>query len=196
MVMVGFGIPDSGVLCETLIKEVESTGLTAGKKYGVDYVSIGFIPGGEITLAALVSNFQSVVKADFRRTPVSQLPLLAGIRDYRDITFAVTFDGTGDYVQWIRQWATVTKKPVIDMPTQALAPEAYPYYTSGQIFSIVGGLRGGAEYERLIGKPAFGTKAIAMISIADVVFIILMVVGNVFYFSSRLKKQEMKGLKK
>ena len=189
VVLVGFGIPDTGVLCETLIKEVESSGATVGKKYGVDYVNVGFIPGGEITLAALTSNFQAVVKADFRKTPANELPLLAGIRDYRDITFAVDFDGVGDYLQWVRQWVPVAKKPVICMPTAAASVEPQPFFSSGQLFSIVAGLHGGAEYERLINRPAFATRSMDMVSVAHFTFLGLVIVGNIFYFSGREKKK-------
>lgn len=189
VVIVGFSYPDAGVLSETLIKEVETTGITAGKKYGVDYVNIGFIPGGEITLAALTSNFQSVVKSDFRRTPVSELPLLATIRDYRDMTFAVDFDGIQDFLSFIRQWVPVAKKPVICMPTAAASVEPQPYFSSGQLFSIVAGLHGGAEYERLINRPAFATRSMDMVSVAHFTFLGIMVVGNIFYFNERKKKK-------
>jgi hypothetical protein len=189
VVMVGFTLPDSGVLAEGLIREADQNGIFARKTYGVDYVNLGFIPGGEIPLATMISNFKDVARADFRGTPAESLPLLTGIRDYRDLYCAIFFDGGGAYLPWVRQWVPVAKKPLIDIPQAAAAVDAQPYYSSGQLFGLMPGLRGGAEYEQLLGYHAFATKSMDMISAGHLAFIGLMIVGNVYYFNSKRSKK-------
>ncbi len=49
----------------------------AMKKYGTDYVYLGFIPGDQSGSAAFCSNIRSIKTTDYYGTPIDQLPLMA-----------------------------------------------------------------------------------------------------------------------
>lgn len=189
VMLTGVTNADAAIIGEMVIKVAEARGnIPATKKYGVDYVNIGFIPGGEITVAAMASDFRKTVKADLRGTPAEQLPLLAAVNDQKDIALLIVCDASGSYALYVRHWTVAFKKATICFPTMTVLPETTPYYASGQFIGLVPGLRGAAEYEKLMGSLGFGTKSMDMLSMSHILILGLMVIGNLFDIQRRLKK--------
>jgi len=57
------------------------------------------------------------------------------------------------------------------------------------IFGLMGGLKGAAEYEKLINHSAAATKAMSVQSIAHSAIVLFIIIGNVAYFASRKRKK-------
>jgi hypothetical protein len=53
----------------------------------------------------------------------------------------------------------------------------------------MGGLKGAAEYEKLIGHTEAATKAMDVQSIAHSVIVLFIIIGNIAFFASRRKKR-------
>ena len=69
-----------------------------------------------------------------------------------------------------------------------MATDYYTYYQSGQLFALVGGLKGAAEYEQMVGVKGKATRRMDIQSFAHLAIIILVILGNVAYFTTREKK--------
>jgi hypothetical protein len=67
----------------------------AGKKYGTDYVNLGYIPGEDITLAKLAADI-SYIKKDYHGTDTAQLPLLKDVKTAKDVALAIVIEAGGE----------------------------------------------------------------------------------------------------
>jgi len=77
--------------------------------------------------------------------------------------------------------------------TAVQAPLAYPYLDTGQLTGLLGGMKGGAEFEELVGHKARATMSMTSQTMAHIFVMLFIVVGNVAYFATR-KKSTRKGL--
>ena len=162
------------------------------KQYGIDYINLGFIAGGEGSLAGFLSNIRSVVKADYTGKPVDSFPIMQGINSVNDFQLVI---GTIMSVQvgetaWIRQMGA-QKVPFAFGTASASYTSWIPFVQSGQIKALLDGLRGAAEYEKLIDFPGRATKAMDAQSVGHLLIILLIVLGNIGYVveKSNGKKQ-------
>ncbi|MGC9317013.1 MAG: hypothetical protein ACP5KN_03125 [Armatimonadota bacterium] len=68
-----------------------------------------------------------------------------------------------------------------------MATDLYPYLQSHQLVGLINGLKGAAEYELLLGlegEDAPGMLGMSAQSIAHLLIIVLVIVGNIAYFAS------------
>ena len=72
--------------------------------------------------------------------------------------------------------------------TGVIAPGLYPLLRSGQINGLIGGLRGAAEYESLIGQKGRAVAGMDAQSATHLAIIVLVVICNLFYFSLRHRR--------
>jgi len=73
--------------------------------------------------------------------------------------------------------------------TALIATQVMPYLKSGQMVGMLTGLRGAAEYENLIGKPGEAVAGMDAQSVAHVAIILVILVGNIGYYSERRKQK-------
>lgn len=57
---------------------------------------------------------------------------------------------------------------------------------------LLGGLKGAAEYEKLINEPATATRGMVAQTGAHLLIVILIVLGNIAYFAIELRKRREK----
>ena len=69
--------------------------------------------------------------------------------------------------------------------TGVMASDYYPYLQSGQIFGLLPGVKGAAEYEQLLGKPAAGSASMPYQVTAHVVILAFMILSNIGYIAQR-----------
>jgi len=175
-----------------------------GKRYGVDYVNLGFKPAGGsaivsaplgFLLDAFARDIHGIYPTDMSGTPVSELPIMEGVKRIQDIHLVVCigYEPAQEWISFIRgQYGT----PVIWSCMSIVVPIYAPYYESKQIAGIIGGTRGAAEYEQLLHEryPVPGEKAgegmqlMTPQSFAHVLIILFIIVGNIGYFSSVRRK--------
>jgi hypothetical protein len=68
--------------------------------------------------------------------------------------------------------------------------EVMPYVSSGQVQGILAGMPGAAEYEALIGVPGIGTSGMDAQSVAHLVIVLFIVLGNIGYFIERHRSKK------
>lgn len=153
--------------------------------YGRDYVYLGFKEGKEVVIAGLGQNLRQIYPVDNRGTPLSRLPVMEGIDRLSDfpliIEVSAGFPGTKE---WVQQVVTRYNLRYASATTAVMMPDNSPYYPR-QLFALVGGMRGAAEYETLLGRPGYGMRGLNVLTIGHVLLVAFIVFGNVIYWKTR-----------
>jgi len=157
-----------------------------GKVYGQDYVYLGYFAGVEAAMSAFVSDMHTLAKTDFYGTPIDQIPMMKNIRTGKDINLFITLTTayTSSYIGLIQ---APFKMPMAIATVSVSIPEVRAYYNAGQVVGFLNGIRGAAEYEKLINRPYWGLGLMDAISVTHVILIGFVVLGNIQYFYNRRK---------
>ncbi len=159
------------------------------KKYGEDYVNIGYRPGGQVMLLSLGRNFADVVRVDYQGTPIDSLPLGRAVKSARDLSMVMTFSaGDPGILHWIIYFHARYGVPICGATTAIMAPQQYPYLGSGQLTGLLGGLKGAAEYETLVNRKGRGLRGMDSQSIVHLLLVGFIVLGNVILVFQRRKQ--------
>ena len=157
-------------------------------RYGHDYVNLGYKPGGQAVILGLGANVQVVYPTDTRGTPLAALPVMRGIRDFSTIGLAIDFATGSTPGAWIAFAHQRFKVPLAVGVTAVMATDFYPYYQTHQLVGVINGMRGASEYEHLVKHPDVGSLGMSSQSVAHVVIILFVILGNVGYFASRRRR--------
>jgi len=160
-----------------------------GKENGADYTFLGWSPGGQAVIINMGQDLYSAYPSDYRGKPTKELPILEGVRSLKDVGYMVSL-GAGR--PGVEEWYVFGKdKYKFEMGggcTGVMAPGLYPLLRSGQINGLIGGLRGAAEYENLIGQKGKAVAGMDAQSATHLAIIALVIMCNLFYFSLRQQR--------
>lgn len=167
---------------QELWNSLGSEGLT----YGVDYVDLGYVPGGETAMSAFASDIHKTFPVDQHGNSIEELPLMQSVRTAADITLIVSAEsGTPGTPELVRQVQNPYGTRLIGCYSAQFAPTYMPYFDSGQVNGLLPGLRGAAEYELLSGEVGQGQKGFGSVTFSMLTVIGFVVLGNVIYFIDR-----------
>ena len=162
---------------------------TYGKKRGVDFVHLGFKEGRQIVMTSMGTSIRSTFPKDRDGTPVEQIPLMKEVNDYGDVAMLLNISagspGVKEYVQVVQSRYAVKLGGAC---TAVSGPDYVPYYESGQLFGLAAGMKGVAEYERLVELTGSATAGMSAQSAAHLLLIFFILFGNVMYFLRRGEK--------
>ena len=184
IMFVSFAL-EGPMIYELLIKTVS---IPPDKKYGTDYVYLGFFAGGETAIAALAADIHKLAKADHYGTPLTDLLMMKDLKSVKDFALAITVTPATDTLDgYVRQLVAPygTKYAIICLGV--MGPAAEPFYPA-QAVGLMVGARVGAEYELLIGRPGPGLASMDAQSMAHALAVIFIVLGNLGYFYIRKVK--------
>jgi hypothetical protein len=181
---------DGPPIADMVLKELKPEQPPYNKKYGVDWIFLGYTPGGETAMAALGKDFWSTLPTDYYyKKSVSEYPIMQGLRSAKDVALLVSFEtGTPGADEWVRQWYVPYKVPMIVGCIGVMAPTIAPYLAGGQIKGALPGLRAAAEYELIIGRKGLGVASADVLSTSHIVFVLFVIIGNIAYFMRRRSK--------
>jgi hypothetical protein len=154
-------------------------------RYGRDYVNLGFKPGGLSVVLGLGSGFAVVYPSDVRGTPLSQLPIMREVKDYSSLGLAVDLATGSAPGTWVAYAHQRFRLPLALGITAVMATDNYVYLQTGQIVGLLNGMRGAAEYENLVKHPDTGVSGMSSQSVAHLVIILFVILGNIGYFAGR-----------
>lgn len=160
------------------------------KKYGVDFVNVGYKPGGAVLLERIATDaHQALLGMDHYGKPFSELPLMQEFKSFKDAKFIFEFvTGTPGEKDYIKMVTDKLKIPFATSATSVSVPEQMPLLQSGQLCGLVMGMAGAAEYEMLVGKPGTATAGMDAQSFAHVLIIGFIILGNLGYLLSGKSK--------
>lgn len=168
------------------------------KEYGVDFVNLGYKDGAQAAMRLMSTAMHEVFPLDVDGEPVGNLPLMQGVKSYDDVSAVVSL-ATGVIGEW---WANLVNAqygtPVAVGCTAVSAPKYYPFVDAGQMFGLMGGLKGASEYERLLldaypeieaaySDPTVysAIKGMDVQTIDHLIIIVFIILGNIAYLSQR-----------
>jgi len=165
------------------------------QKYGVDYVNLGFKAGGMITIQSMGKNFRAVFPKDMNGNDIDDLPIMDGINNFSNIGFIFSLSaGAPGIKEWVQIAHDAYGRPTSGGCTGVSAPSMLPYVNEQQqLTGLLAGLKAAAEYEALINSPGTATSGMDAQSIAHLIIIIFIAIGNINYWRDR--KKEKKGRK-
>lgn len=164
------------------------------KVYGVDYVNLGYKPGGMVIIQTMGRNLKTVFPKDTAMNDYDSIPLLKNIKTIKDIKYVVSLSA-GD--PGLRDWImTANGKfgiPVAGGTTAVSAPGFLPYVNDqNQLSGLLGGLKAAAEYELLLGYEGTASRGMNPQSIAHLLILALIVAGNIRVWRNRRKEKMAK----
>ncbi|KPK63236.1 hypothetical protein AMJ83_07735 [candidate division WOR_3 bacterium SM23_42] len=167
--------------------------------YGVDYVYLGWKSGRIAAQLDMGEEIVGVYPRDYFGNVIDSFPLMNKVRNYKNVAIVVIISSADYPLDWIRYPQTRYGVNVGAGLTAVMAPKYYPFLQTGQMSGMMSGMKGAAEYEKLVfdhgyartlGTAETGMNSQSMIHILIMIFIIL---GNVGYFFSRRGKKGKTG---
>jgi len=168
----------------TLMRQVAAE---YNKEYGTDYVYLGFKPQYIAAILSMGESIHSTYPEDYTGQPVESLPMMTSIRNYDDILGVISIADGSMTTHWIEYGNGRYGVRISAFVAAAMVTTYDPYLSSGQLSALVGGLRGAAEYEKLIGIGGSGGRGMLAQTSSHLYVILLIVIGNILYFRSRRK---------
>jgi hypothetical protein len=167
--------------------------------YGRDYVYLGWKSGRVATLMEMGERIGNVFPRDYYNNLTDSLPLMQRIRNYRDVSIAIIL-AAADYPQeWLMYAQARYGLRIGAGLTAVMAPKYYPFLQTGQLSGMMSGMKGAAEYENLLlqygyveesGKAETGMNSQTLVHL---MIIVLILIGNIGYFSTRNRKKQKNG---
>jgi hypothetical protein len=173
-----------------------------GKYYGTDAVYLGYKDGALAAMRQMNEQLHAVFPQDYYlRAPTDSLPLTQEVRGYGDLAFcfSVSTGIIGEY------WANLVNAqyglPVASGCTAVSAPKYFAYLRAGQMFALLGGLKGAAEYEELVmeayphirelteAEVYYAAKGWDVQSLVYSIIIVFIILGNIAYLAERRRER-------
>jgi hypothetical protein len=174
-----------------------------GLRYGVDYINLGYKDGAAAVMRRLGDNIGDAFPTDVNGRKIGEFPIMDGVRDIRHVAlvFTVATGVIGEY--WITQVHAQFGTPIIIGPTAVSAPKYYAYLNAGQLEGMLGGMKGAAEYEKLLmakypqlnryyheTKYFTATKGMDGQTVLHTVILMFIFLGNVAFLVTRGKERK------
>ncbi len=165
--------------------EIKKIAAEKGKTYGQDYVFLGYRPYPSSVILSMGQNMRQSFPIDFYNTPLDSLPLMPGSRNCADLRFVISVSATSGVDAWIMYGHERYSFPLALGVTAVMAADYYNYLQSGQIAGILGGLKGAAEYEALLGQGDRATIWMNIQSVCHLLIVAFILIGNVAYLATK-----------
>ena len=165
---------------------IEEKAEELGLIYGEDWVNIGFKAGGTATWRLMKTKFwEGAMGRDINDVPFEDLPLMHRVQRLDADTFAAiicfTSGSPGDGT-WITYFPEI---PLLTGQVAVQVASRMRYLQTGQMKGLLAGMRGAAEYEQLIGHLDVATKLMDAQTLAHLLVIFFIVLGNIGYVAGR-----------
>lgn len=158
-----------------------------GYKYGVDFVNLGYLPGGQLALERFCRSVWQTKPSDYKQRPLTELPLMRKVRTAEDIALVAEFTGSGVLSWYVQTFWGQFKVPLAQGCTGIIGPEQFPYLDTGQLSGLMVGLKGAAEYEALLKVSREGVRRMIPQSLGHLAALSLILLGNLGMWLARGK---------
>ena len=195
--------PEGLMMAKYAIEEVVTSNLFNIKEH-IDYVSLPYKAGGEIIIRGIATDIRSIFTQDINNILLKDIPMMDGVNKVTDFDFVFDLSaGTPGNAEWVQFACDEHNVPLSSGCTSIMVTDAIPYVESGQIRGILAGMPGAAEYEQMVFKylnniedskylnkdiqviPGKATSRMSAQSIAHLLMVIFIVLGNISYYLIR-----------
>jgi hypothetical protein len=166
---------------QALALAAKAEGATRNK----DYAWLGYKSGFQVVMIGIGQNLRGIYPVDFYGTPLDSIPLLRGVNSYKQMAMVVNLSGSSATDYWIQFAQGRFHAPLVVGCTAVMATDYYPYLSSKQILGLIGGMKGAAEYERLLDVVGDARRGMDAQSLVHLIVVALVILGNAALFWSR-----------
>ncbi|MBN1356534.1 hypothetical protein JXA40_09775 [bacterium] len=166
------------------------------KRRWEDYTYLGYKPYPSIIILSLGQDFRISYPRDYYNRKLDDIPMMQDIRNLDDVAAVIEIGGGNVCHMWLTYAHERYKVPLALGVTAVSGPQYYPFLQSGQLFGLLGGLKGAAEYETLmdgeytrLDLPRKAIQGMNVQNFVHVLIVILTVVGNVAFFAIRRRER-------
>lgn len=119
---------------------------------GVNYVNFGYKPWGIFlpTVLGMGDDIAKAVDTDDEGRIVSNLEIMKEIKNYNEMNLVIDFAASAAVHTWITYARARFGANVAAGVTAVMAADNFPYLQTGQLTGMLAGLKGAAEYEKLV----------------------------------------------
>ncbi len=190
----GPGMADQAIrdISDSLRLEKTYNGITYPARQlinGKDYVFLGYKPYPALVILGMGQNFRLPFPSDYYGTPLDSIPMMKGVLNYDQIKCVIDFAAGNVADMWISYGQGRYNFPLALGMTGVMGADYYPYLNSGQVFGLMGGLLGAAQYESLADNPGPAIDGMRIQLYAHIVIILFILMGNIGFLVTRRKKQ-------
>jgi hypothetical protein len=184
---------------------VEAQAEIFGKTNGVDFAFLGYRPGNAAVVQGVVDGITNTYATDYYGDPTANLAALQGVRQYGDYKFFIDIAAGQTVATWLAYAAGKHRNvPMAVSCTAVSAAEYSAYLRTGQIIGLAAGMKGSAEYEKLLRSahapsgevtPAGGTarpmpagtalQGMDAQSMVHIFIVLTIIVSNIIFFIKR-----------
>lgn len=169
-----------------LAEEAVRVASEAEKKVrNVDYAFLGYKSGFQTVMIGIGESIRQQFPVDFYHTPLDSIPVMRGVDSYKQIDLVVNLTASSAAEYWIQFAVGRNGKPLILGMTAVMATDYYPYLSSGQVLGMIGGMKGAAEYERILDLFGDARRGMDAQSMVHVIVAALVLLGNVAFLASK-----------
>ena len=195
--------PEGLMMAKYALEEIVQSNLFNIKEH-IDYVSLPYKAGGEIIIRGIATDIKSIFTQDINNILLDDIPMMKGINKVSDFDFVFDLSaGVPGNAEWVQFACDEHNVPLSSGCTSIMVTDAIPYVESGQIKGILAGMPGAAEYEQMVYKylsneqnnkflnsdaiivPGKATSRMSAQSIAHILMVIFIVLGNISYYLIR-----------
>ncbi len=161
--------PTGPALAEQFLHSTQAAHLQAG----VQYVNLGYLPGGPSGIYYFAGNLQEAIPQAVDGNDAWASPALQDVKQLSDFGLLLVITDNADTARsWVEQTqSAIGDTPVLMVVSAQAEPMVRPYFDSGQVDGMVTGLTGGKTYEQTYGTTglarhywdAFGTGTLAAV---------------------------------
>ncbi len=149
------------------------------KNYGEDYVYLGFRPQYVSAILSMGEGIKKAFPLDYLNDDWTSYESFSQIRNYDDISIVVSIADGSLPTYWVEYAGSRYSQRIVTGLTAVMATSYYPYTASGQLEGMVGGLKGAAEYEKLLGYTGGGQRGMLAQSSGHLLIIVLVIFANI-----------------
>ncbi|MGI6643394.1 MAG: hypothetical protein ACOX3V_05300 [Bacillota bacterium] len=161
-----------------------------GKVYGTDWINLGYKPGTNVTLQKMIDDLdEGAGYTDLFGKTLRDYPIMQGITSLTQMDMVIVIPSTTLGIEPYMTMLTIPNKiPLLQGCASGGATNAVNLYKADMIKGAIAGLRGAAEYEKLLDVPGLASAATDAQSAAHVLMIVLIGMANLVYFMNRRAK--------
>ncbi len=172
-------------MCQNVVSAVAEE---LHKQEGIDWVNLGYKPGGGVLITQMGEDIKRAYPTDAQGHSTHQLEIMQGIHNYDDIALVIDLASGNSPGAWIVYAYEPYKVKVAAGITAVMATDYYPFLQTGQLIGLLNGLKGAAEYEDLLGYRGFAIWGMLPQSVAHLLIILFVILGNISYFALRRRR--------
>jgi hypothetical protein len=173
---------DGAALAEGVVEEVAEE---ADKVAGRDYINLGFKPGWTSVVLGMGADIVEVFPKDYGGNGTAAQPVMEGVRNFADIDLVIPLSSSAAPVMWITYAGARFGATMAAGVTAVMIVDFYPYLQTDQLIGLIGGLKGAADYEKLLAREADGVRGMDSQSITHIVIVVFVILGNIGYLALR-----------